>query len=90
MKKNGSPRQKSQFSKFLPNRAILCLFFLSEPWFHSEIISTLLSNQEYGSAFYAAITQEMLVLASCPWGPATAHGVGMLTELYVIYRKSSP
>ena len=24
-------------------------------------------------------------LASCPWGPATAHGVGILTELYVIY-----
>ncbi len=24
-------------------------------------------------------------LASCPWGPATANGVGILTELYVIY-----
>ncbi len=24
------------------------------------------------------------VLASCPWGPATAHGVGILNELYVI------
>ena len=84
MKKNGSLLQKSQFSKLLPNRAILGLFFLSEHWFHSEIIPTLLSNQEYGSAFYATITQEMLVLASCPWGPATAHGMGMLTELYVM------
>ncbi len=25
------------------------------------------------------------ILASCPWGPATANGVGILTELYVIY-----
>ncbi len=25
------------------------------------------------------------LLASCPLGPATAHGVGILTELYVIY-----
>ena len=24
-------------------------------------------------------------LASCPWGPATAHGVGLLTEMYAIY-----
>ena len=24
------------------------------------------------------------VLASCPWGPATAHGVGILTESYTI------
>ena len=23
-------------------------------------------------------------LASCPWGPATAYGVGVLTKLYVI------
>ena len=31
-------------------------------------------------------------LDSCPWGPATAHGVGILTELYVIYmeRDRSP
>ena len=27
----------------------------------------------------------MYLLASYPWGPATAHGVGTLTELYVIY-----
>ncbi len=26
-----------------------------------------------------------VILASCAWGPATAHGVGMLTALYVIY-----
>ncbi len=25
------------------------------------------------------------LLASCQWGPATAHGVGTLTEMYVIY-----
>ncbi len=25
------------------------------------------------------------LLASCPWGPATAHGVGLLTEMYAIY-----
>ena len=23
-------------------------------------------------------------LASCPWGPVTAHGLGLLTEMYVI------
>ncbi len=28
-------------------------------------------------------------LSSCPWGPATAHGVGILTELYVIYMERS-
>ncbi len=27
----------------------------------------------------------MFTLASCPWGPATAHGVGLLTEMYAIY-----
>ena len=26
-------------------------------------------------------------LASCPWGPATAHWVGILTKWYVIYMK---
>ncbi len=25
------------------------------------------------------------LLASCPWGPATAHGVGILIKLHVIY-----
>ncbi len=25
------------------------------------------------------------ILDSCQWGPANAHGVGMLTEMYVIY-----
>ncbi len=29
------------------------------------------------------------ILASCPWGPATAHGVGILTELYAIYVERS-
>ncbi len=24
-------------------------------------------------------------LASCQWGPVTAHGLGILTEMYVIY-----
>ncbi len=24
-------------------------------------------------------------LASCPWGPVTANGVDLLTEIYVIY-----
>ncbi len=28
---------------------------------------------------------EIKKLASCPWGPATAHGVGLLTEMYAIY-----
>ncbi len=28
------------------------------------------------------------VLASCPWGLATAHGVGLLTEMYVIYMET--
>ncbi len=28
-------------------------------------------------------------LASCPWGPATAYGVGILTELYVIHMERS-
>ena len=27
--------------------------------------------------------------ASCPWGPATAHGVGTLTEMDVIYMERS-
>ncbi len=25
-------------------------------------------------------------LASCPWGPDTANGVDLLTEIYVIYQ----
>ncbi len=25
------------------------------------------------------------ILASCPWGPVTANGVDILTEMYVIY-----
>ena len=25
------------------------------------------------------------ILASCPWGPVTANGVDLLTEMYVIY-----
>ncbi len=31
------------------------------------------------------ILLENQILASCPWGPATAHGVGLLTEMYAIY-----
>ena len=27
-------------------------------------------------------------LASCLWGPATAHGEGLLTEMYVIYMET--
>ncbi len=27
------------------------------------------------------------ILASCPWGPVTANGVDILTEMYVIYMK---
>ncbi len=27
-------------------------------------------------------------LASCPWGPVTANGVDLLTEIYVIYIES--
>ena len=37
------------------------------------------------------ITPYVLVnikLASCPWRPATAHGVGLLTETYVIYMET--
>ena len=32
------------------------------------------------------------LLASCPWGPVTANGVDLLTEMYVIYmeRNTSP
>ena len=29
--------------------------------------------------------QENSTLASCPWGPVTANGVDLLTEIYVIY-----
>ncbi len=28
------------------------------------------------------------VLASCPWGPVTANGVDLLTEIYVIYMET--
>ncbi len=31
--------------------------------------------------------EDNILLASCPWGPATAHGVGILTEMDVIYAK---
>ena len=27
---------------------------------------------------------EYYILASCPWGPVTANGVDLLTEIYVI------
>ena len=30
-------------------------------------------------------TGEYYTLASCPLGPVTAHGVGILTEMHVIY-----
>ncbi len=33
--------------------------------------------------------EEHIVLASCPWGPANAHRMGLLTELYVIYMERS-
>ena len=29
--------------------------------------------------------QENKELASCPWGPVTANGVDILSEMYVIY-----
>ncbi len=29
-------------------------------------------------------------LASCPWGPATAHGVGVLSEMYARYMQYKP
>ncbi len=29
-------------------------------------------------------------LASCPWGPVTAHGVGILTEMHVIFMSVGP
>ena len=29
--------------------------------------------------------QKNSILDSCPWAPATAHGLGTLTEMYVIY-----
>ncbi len=29
-----------------------------------------------------------ITLASCPWGPVTANGVDLLTEIYVIYMKT--
>ncbi len=32
---------------------------------------------------------EHITLASYPLGPATAHGVGILTEVYVIYMERS-
>ncbi len=28
------------------------------------------------------------LLASCPWGPVTANGVDLLTEIYVIYMEA--
>ncbi len=32
--------------------------------------------------------EKILVLASCPCGPATANGVDLLTEIYVIYMET--
>ena len=29
-----------------------------------------------------------IILASCPWGPVTANGVDLLTEMYVIYMET--
>ena len=29
-----------------------------------------------------------IVLASCPWGPVTANGVDLLTEIYMIYMET--
>ncbi len=37
-----------------------------------------------GYEVYFCYACKYFILASCPWGPATAHGVGILTELYVI------
>ena len=31
---------------------------------------------------------EYRVLASCPWGPVTANGVDLLTEIYAIYMEA--
>ncbi len=30
----------------------------------------------------------IIILASCPWGPVTANGVDLLTEMYVIYMET--
>ncbi len=44
-------------------------------------------NQWLFSYLIQALFQ-ICMLTSCPWGPATAHGLDMLTELYAIYMES--
>ena len=39
---------------------------------------------DQGDDFFLYFVRNM-VLASCPWGLATANGMGLLTEMYVTY-----
>ena len=53
--------------------------------FQPILISNIFSPGDIFTAKVWYLKQANIRLASCPWGPATAHGVGILTELYVIY-----
>ncbi len=59
-------------------RSMALTFYLLLPGSQSIFWTTT------GTWFFLA-HHNIHILAICPWGPATAHGVGILTELYVIY-----
>ncbi len=44
----------------------------------SELFQYTISE---GEVFFIAVFRKNIRLASCPWGPATANGVGILTEM---------
>ena len=52
-----------------------------------QVVNNLMEfvSMEYPKCPNIMICLVMLILASCPWGPLTANGVDLLTEMYVIY-----
>ncbi len=48
-------------------------------------IASSTSNLLWPKSYTKKRTVGYIILASCPWGPVTANGVDLLTEIYVIY-----
>ena len=49
--------------------------------------SGYVGNDELLHAVETSTDFDNILLASCPWGPVTANGVDILTEMYVLYMK---
>ncbi len=47
-------------------------------------------KQAYFNQYFPLNIVKHSLLASCPWGPATAHGVSLLTEMYAMSMATYP